>query len=179
MAVATADSVPEESPPAPQVPIDGGMATNHPHVDDLCSEKTPQPDDSKNKDFPQTPHPDGRQKEVLGHQGVQGTGGKDVRVLYCTGVDLSLDYQELYLLFKQFGTVERLRLSLATNKSSFVCYAVFSYADFAATADKQLNGHYVNDLPFQTRLISICKFQNNEHDYIPSNRTDDTVPYHL
>ena len=75
-------------------------------VEDICTDMDTNKT-SLQKDLPPTEHPDGGQGKALGHQGAQTTGNKDVRVLYCTGVDFSLDYQELYAVFKQFGAVER------------------------------------------------------------------------
>ena len=40
-----------------------------------------------------------------------------------------------------------------------------------------MNGHYVNDLPFQTSLLNINKFIKDDNDYIPSNKIDDLHPW--
>ena len=48
-------------------------------------------------------------QKTLGHQSVK-SGGRNVnlRVLFCTNLNLSLDYEEVHLLMKQYGIVEKI-----------------------------------------------------------------------
>ena len=68
---------------------------------------------------------DSSQNMTPRHQGDKNTGGacRNMRVLKCSNVDLSLDYEGLYAIMKNFGEVERMKLSLSTDKQTFVlCY---------------------------------------------------------
>ena len=52
-------------------------------------------------------------KNPLGHQGGKTSGGivdVNLRVLYCSNIALSLDYQGLYAVLKKFGRIERMKL---------------------------------------------------------------------
>ena len=145
------------------------MALNSSTVDDLCLEMTPPPDDSTKKAIPPTPHPDGGQEEALGHQGVQGTGGIDfnLRVLYCTNMDLSLDYEGVHLIMKAFGNVERIKLRLTEISSSYDCYVTFQSNKSADKACKSLQGHTINNHIIKTSLFSVLNLLNDPHDFVP------------
>ena len=64
---------------------------------------------------------DSSQNMTPRHQGDKNTGGtdKNLRVLNCFNVDLSLDYEGLYLIMKNFGEVERMKLVLSHDKMTF------------------------------------------------------------
>ena len=147
------------------------MALNSSTVDDFGIEKDSPTEHSLNLDLPPTPHPDGGQEVALGHQGVQGTGGIDVnlRVLYCSNVDLSLDYQELFMVMKRYGTVERIRLMLATKHDSYNCFVTFSSSNSAEIACSSLNGHSINDSTLKTNLFSIRNLKEDPYDYVPKD----------
>lgn len=113
----------------------------------------------------------------LGHQGDKATGGLDVnlRVLYCSNINLSLDYRELHVLMKRFGTVERMKLKLATDKSSFLCYVTFDSSQSADMACKYLNGHSVNDSIMRTKLFRTNNINDEPCDFIPKNEDNEVA----
>ena len=45
-----------------------------------------------------------------GHQGDKIAGGnmENCKVLYCSNLDIALDYEDIYLLMKQHGRVEKI-----------------------------------------------------------------------
>ena len=51
----------------------------------------------------------------------QTSGGINVnqRVLLCSNVDLSLDYELVYEVMKHFGIVERIKMKIAAEKKIF------------------------------------------------------------
>ena len=108
-------------------------------------------------------------KKAPGHQGVSNTGGidKDLRVLYCSNVDLSLDYQEMFMVMKQYGTVERIKLTLQHN--SYDCYVTFSSSNSAKVACSSLNGHSINNSILKTKLFNISKLSDDPYDFIPKD----------
>ena len=66
--------------------------------------------------------------ETLGHQGVKNTSGNNacLRVLHCSNMDFSMNFEEVHMLFKQFGKIERERLKFAESETSLDSYTLFS-----------------------------------------------------
>ena len=104
-------------------------------------------------------------------QGVKNTGGIDetLRVVQCTNVDLSLDYEGLYAIMKGFGNVERLKLVLSPDKASFTLYSTFFSSVCAREAHVRLNGHNVNGRSVVTKLFSYSNIRDDDSDYIPAD----------
>ena len=111
----------------------------------------------KDKDTPETsahPSQGSGQELTPGHQGVNSTGGNDVSVLFCTNISIDLDYEELYVVFKQYGTIERMKLRLSSNKKTFVCFILYNLNNSASKAYKSMNGHPLNEYVVEARLCS-------------------------
>ena len=104
-----------------------------------------------------------------GHQGGTKTGdiNPGLRVLQCTNLSTTVDYEDVYLLMKKFGEVNRIRLILATDKLTFDCYVVFKCNESASQASKHFCGHLVNDSVVRTRLFHIDNFKDQPYDYFP------------
>ena len=113
---------------------------------------------------------DSSQNPTPRHQGVKNTGGTDekLRVLQCTNVDLSLDYEGLYALMKGFGKVERMKLVLSSDKLTFTLYSTFFSSVCAHEANIRLNGHSVNGRSLITKLYSHSNIRDDDFDYIPT-----------
>ena len=108
---------------------------------------------------------------TLGHQGVQNTGGKikHSRVVYCQNMNFSMNFEEVHLLSKQFGKVERIRL--VENGLSLDSYIVFCTSASAIEAQSRLDGHSVNNCTLKTRLFDEKNLRYDANDYLPEDDT--------
>ena len=106
--------------------------------------------------------------KTRGHQGVGTTGGinAELRVLLCTNVDLSLDYEGIYQVMKRFGTINRIKLKISGNKS-FDCYTTFDNSSSANLACKELRGHNLNGSILGTKLYNSKNLDNEDFDFVP------------
>ena len=106
----------------------------------------------------------------LGHQGDKDTGGNmdNCRVLYCTNLDITLDYSDVYLIMKQHGRVEKIKLKAVDKGKSYDCYVLFSSHKYANLADKYLNGHSINEVTVRTKLYNEENVIFGSQDYTPS-----------
>ena len=102
-----------------------------------------------------------------GHQGVE-TGGSDVRVIYCSNISTDLDYEEMYMIFKDYGVIERIKLRLSSNKKMFICYILFE-SNISASRACSMNGHLINDHAVEIKLCNTNKFCKEPHDFIPAD----------
>ena len=135
----------------------------------LCPNSPSNQDDPKNDDQGMNNNNSQSLAQKLpGHQG-EKTGGVNInfRVLYCSNIDFSIGYREMYALVKRYGEVQRIRMKLNGDGESYDSYVVFSSATAASLAYSQLNGHSVNDSVLVTRLFNICNFQEDPLDYVP------------
>ena len=107
----------------------------------------------------------------LGHQGDKITGGND-RVLFCANINLSLDYEQLHIFLCQFGDIERIKLKLATDKKSFVCYATFASCVSAQKANRNLNNYSLNDSVLRTKVYSTKSVCEEPFDFVPTTPTN-------
>ena len=104
-----------------------------------------------------------------GHQGVN-TGGVNVnlRVLYCTNISENADFDSVHQYMKQFGHVERIKMKLIKNPTSYDCHVTFSKAEFASKALDHVNGQTFLDTVCYAKLFSIKNLIDDETDYVPS-----------
>lgn len=118
------------------------------------------------------------QNQTLRHQGVNKSGGFDSnnRVLYCTNVNLSLDYECLYSVVKQFGKVERIKLILEKDKQSFCAFIKFSSPLEASEAQQRLHGHILNDSVVSTKVFSVKNLNDEPFDFVPKAEEHGPVP---
>ena len=81
-----------------------------------------------------------------GHQGDENSGGVKVgyKVVFCSNMPISVDYELVYLLVKQYGKISRIRLILDNSKSSYNCYVVYENEKEARKAKEHLHYHSVN-----------------------------------
>ncbi|XP_064081889.1 uncharacterized protein LOC135198249 [Macrobrachium nipponense] len=105
------------------------------------------------------------------HQGFSKSGGFDPnsRVLHCTNINLSLDYECSYSVMKKFGKVERMKLFLERDKQSFSAYAKFSSPLEASEAQQRLHGHTLNDSVLSMKVFSVKNLNGEPFDFIPKN----------
>ena len=76
---------------------------------------------------------------------------------------------------KRFGEVQRIRLILGRDNSTFDCYVSFSSSMSAAKAKDDLNGHNVNGCTLQTKLFQIENLRDDPYDFIPPKSNVDKV----
>ena len=108
---------------------------------------------------------------TLAHQGDIITGGnkENLRVVFCSNLDFSMNFEEVTLLTKQYGKIEKIRLKIAENETTFNAYIVFNDYTAADKAHLNLNGHNVNGLVLQTKLYDIKNLKEDSFDYIPED----------
>ena len=92
----------------------------------------------------------------LEHQGDKVTGGRieNCRVLYCSNLDITLDYSDVFLLMKQHGRIEKIKLKAVDEGKCYDGYVLFSAHKFAVLAHRYLNGHSVNGKSLRTSLYN-------------------------
>ena len=114
---------------------------------------------------------------ALGHQGVKNTGGNNayLRVLHCSNMDFSMNFEEVHMIFKQFGKIERIQLKLTECERSLDSYAVFPSSDSAEDAHSKLGGHTVNSFTLRTRLFDVRNPKDDSFDYFPEDESKDFV----
>ena len=110
----------------------------------------------------------------LGHQIDDNTGGKNVglKVLFCSNIPLTVDYEQVYLLMKSYGRVVRIRLSLDKSEGSYNCYVVFDNHLSASKAKEYYHEYTVNERTVKTRLFHIDNFKDEPHDFFPLNSSN-------
>ena len=64
-----------------------------------------------------------------------------------------MNFEEVHMLFKQYGKIERIRLRLTENERSLDSYVVFISIDSAEDAHNKLGGRTVNGFTLRTRFI--------------------------
>lgn len=113
----------------------------------------------------------------LGHQDDKITGGKNIglRVLFCTNMPITLDYEEVYLLMKSQGEIQRIRLILSSDKNSFDCYIVYKSSASAIKAQEYFQGHLINDAALSTRMFHIDNFKEDPYDFLPQVESETKV----
>ena len=135
----------------------------------LTTSCTYQEMDKTTSQTPVQPSQSSGQEFTPGHQGAYLAGGNDVSVLFCTNINKELDYEDLYLVFKQFGTIERMKLRLSSDKNSFVCFVLYNSNESARKAYKSMNGHMLNECTVEAKICSKERFIKEHHDFIPED----------
>ena len=90
------------------------------------------------------------------------------RVLYCANLDITLDYSDIYLIMKQHGRVEKIKLKAVDKGKSYDCYVLYSLHKYANLAHKYLNGHSINEITVRTKLFNEENIIFGPQDYTPS-----------
>ena len=113
---------------------------------------------------------------ALGHQGVKNTGGNNayLRVLYCSNMDF-MNFEEVHMLFKQYGKIKRIRLKLTENERSLGSYVVFTSSVSAEDAHNKLGGHTVNSFTLRTSLLDVRNLKDDSFAYFPEDVSKDFV----
>ena len=102
---------------------------------------------------------------------MENTGGNNayLRVLHCSNMNFSMNFEEVHMLFKQYGKIERIRLKVAENESSLDSYVVFTSSGSAEDAHSKLGGHTVNRFTLRTRLFDVRNLKDDSLDYFPED----------
>ena len=105
-------------------------------------------------------------KKSLGHQGVNHAGGLDAyqRVLFCTNLDTAVDYEILYEDMKDYGNIERIRLTLDATGKTFDVYVTFSNSSDALKAFRDIR----KNPKVKCKLMNVKSIHNGVPDFIPS-----------
>ena len=153
-------------PPDPVPPDDSEASSAGPLVKECPNESLPQLTTQAQKSEPLRTSSD---DDAPRRQVVQTSGGINVnqRVLLCSNVDLSLDYELIYEVMKRFGIVERIKMKIAAEKKSFDCYTTFSNSSSANLAYKELRGHSLNGSILKTKLFNYNNINDEVYDFVP------------
>ena len=98
--------------------------------------------------------------------GVNHAGGMDAyqRVLFCTNLDTAVDYEILYEDMKDYGNIERMRLTLDATGKTFDAYVTFSNSPDALKAFWDIR----KNLKVKCKLMNVKNIRNGVSDFIPS-----------
>ena len=107
--------------------------------------------------------PQGRHQRLDAAGGING----NMKVLHCDGIPCSYNYKQIYSSIKNFGLVDRIRLKISKDETSFECYIVFSNACSAKAAFTAIKSKDVAELQGSVRLFDIRNFSDNAGDYVP------------
>ena len=134
---------------------------------DMYSKPSPDDDLGVNMDNPSGPS----SEQSLAHQGDELTGGISdyLKVLHCSNLDFGMNFEEVELLARQFGEIEKIRLLVAESGKTLNAYIVFKSSAAAGKAHSKLNGHKVSDLVLQTCLFNVRNLKDDPFDYYPKS----------
>ena len=109
------------------------------------------------------------QTPLQGHQDSHDIGEIKLgfKVLLCTNMSISIDYEQVYLLMKAYGKIVKIRLALDISKTSFNCYIVFDKELSAKKAKEYFHNHLVNDCILKTRVFHIDNLKDDPFDFSP------------
>ena len=105
-------------------------------------------------------------KKSLGHQGVNHAGGIDAyqRVLFCTFVDTVVNYEILSEDMKDYGSIERIKLTLDTTGKTFNAYVTFSNSSDALRAFYDIR----KNPKVKCKLMNVKNIWSGVSDFISS-----------
>ena len=117
------------------------------------------------------PPSDCSKTEAPGHQGDRITGGNvnNMRILYSCNTDIMLDYEDVYVVMKQYGKVEKIKLRAADKGKSYDCYVLFASNSNALLAHESLNESLLNDKKIRTKLFSTNNIKFDSTDFAPED----------
>ena len=114
-------------------------------------------------------HDERQASNTLGHQGVKTTGGnkENHRVLWCSHMKLTSNYETIYNIFNSFGIVERIKLKMGEDEQYFEVFITFRDAASALSAYEKYDGSLAEKSLHNAKLISSKNLIDEEGDYIP------------
>ena len=92
---------------------------------------------------------------------------KRLRVLYCTSVPLTVDYETIFTEMKKYGIIERIRLCVSAGKNSFEAYISYNKFSDAQKAVVDINLGKVSKISKHAKLYSIDNISFSEYDFVP------------
>ena len=121
--------------------------------------------------LPKDSDADSSLEKTPGHQGGNSTGGisENMRVVFCSNLDFTMNFEVVELLTKQFGKIERIRIKCGENETSLESYIVYEKSTSALAAHAFLNGHEVNDSKLNTKLYNVLNLKDDPFDYYPKD----------
>ena len=119
--------------------------------------------------LPSSVHDEGKSDSSLGHQGEKCAGGKNenLRVLHCTHLNLSTNYESLYDIFKIYGDIERMKMKLVNDKY-FEGYVIFYKDESAQLALEGYDGSLADKARYGTKILNAKNLIDEDSDFIPS-----------
>ena len=111
---------------------------------------------------------DSSKTEALGHHGAKTSGGSfpNMRVLECTRISDTPNYEMIHDKFRSFGSIQRIKMILTQQDNVFDAYITFLNSLEASTAQQHLN---IEDSNYckKSKVISITNLLDDAYDYIP------------
>ena len=106
--------------------------------------------------------------DASGHQGCKTTGGSflNLRVLQCAQIATSYDYDMLFEKFKSFGSIQRIKMVFAKNRTYYDAYVTFN-DNVEASSALQFLTEEDPEFGKKRKLISITNLVDDPFDYVP------------
>ena len=106
--------------------------------------------------------------DASGHQGCKTTGGSflNLRVLLCAQISTSYDYDMLYEKFKSFGSIQRIKMVFASNRTYYDAYVTFD-TNVEASSALQFLMEEDPDFGKKQKLISVTNLVDDPFDFVP------------
>ena len=103
-----------------------------------------------------------------GHQGVKTAGGSNpnLRVLECSQMCRSYDYEMIYDKLSTYGEIQRIKMILTRNETAFDCYITFASSLSAFSAYDHLRENDA-DLCKKFKIISVSNLEDDMFDFVP------------
>ena len=86
------------------------------------------------------------------------------RVLFCTNLDTAIDHEILYEDMKDYGNIERIRLTLDATGKTIDVYVTFSNSPDALKAFRDIR----KNPKVKCKLMNVKNIRNGVSDFIPS-----------
>ena len=111
---------------------------------------------------------DSSKTEALGHQGAKTSGGSfpNMRVLECTQIHDTPNYEVLFDKFRSFGSIQRIKMVLTRQDNVFDAYVTFLNSSDAFSAEQHLKEEESNFCK-RCKVSSITNLLDDVYDYIP------------
>ena len=110
-----------------------------------------------------------KNENSLGRQGdkISGGGNEFMRVLYCTNLDKSFDYEKLYDSLKPFGIIERIKLKLSSDNRFYDAFITFKENASAICAVTSIKDGDLA-LGYRPKLLDFRNVLDEDLDFVPN-----------
>ena len=123
------------------------------------------------------PSCDSSPHKLLKHQGEKTPDGNkgNYRVLWCTCLPLSTDYETLHDTFKECGKILRIKLKIDNNGNKYNGFITFDNHDSAMSAYNSHNGKNIGNSVFTLKIMKTDNLLDEEFDFIPKLTNNNSI----